>query len=379
MEPTSLPTPASSALIVHFAQLPDPRTNHARRHNLLDIIVIAICAVICGADNWVEVAHFGRCKLSWFRGFLELPHNIPSHDTFGRVFALLNPEAFEASFRSWTRALDIATKGRSIGLDGKTVRRSHDHVLGKSAIHMVSAWAGAGRVVLGQTKVDAKSNEITAIPELLKLIDVTGAIVTIDAMGCQKEIAAEIVRQGADYMLAVKNNQKHLYQDIAGLFAGVPLPLHEFTQTTEIGHGRREARYCSVISDSNLLSTIRGKDDWVNLKSVVRVTAVRQVGKTKRTVHERLYISTLQAGAKKALETVRGHWSIENSQHWILDVAFREDESRIRKGNGAENFAVLRRIGLNLLKGENEVKAGIRTKRHVAGWDEKYLLGLLLG
>lgn len=374
-----IPTPSSSALITHFAQVPDPRTNHARRHNLLDIIVIAICAVICGADDWVEVAHFGRCKLDWFRSFLELPHNIPSHDTFGRVFALLNPEAFESSFRSWTAALDVATEGMVIGLDGKTVRRSHDQALGKSAIHMVSAWAGAGRVVLGQTKVDAKSNEITAIPELLKLIDVTGATVTIDAMGCQKDIAAEIVRQQADYVLAVKHNQPHLYQDIAALFATAPLPLHEFTQTAETGHGRREVRYCSVISDPNLLSKIRGKDDWADLKSVIRVTAVRQVGKAKRTIHERLYICSLQANAKEALETVRGHWSIENSQHWVLDVAFREDESRIRKGNAPENFAVLRRIALNLLKGESEVKAGIKTKRHVAGWDEKYLLGLLLG
>lgn len=374
-----MPTPSSSALITHFAQVPDPRTNHARRHNLLDIIVIAICAVICGADDWVEVAHFGRCKLTWFRSFLELPHNIPSHDTFGRVFKLLNPEAFEASFRSWTAALDIATKGMVIGLDGKTIRRSHDGVLGKSAIHMVSAWAGAGRIVLGQTKVDAKSNEITALPELLKLIDVSGGIVTIDAMGCQKDIASEIVWQKADYVLAVKHNQPHLYQDIAALFATAPLPLHEFTQTAETGHGRREARYCSVISDPNLLSKIRGKDDWANLRSVIRVTAVRQVGKAKRTIHERLYISTLQANAKEALETVRGHWSIENSQHWVLDVAFREDESRIRKGNGAENFAVLRRIALNLLKSESGVKAGIKTKRHVAGWDEKYLLGLLVG
>jgi predicted transposase YbfD/YdcC len=295
------------------------------------------------------------------------------------VIKLLNPEAFEASFRSWTAALDIATKGRAIGLDGKTVRRSHDQALGKAAIHMVSAWAGAGRMVLGQTKVDAKSNEITAIPELLKLIDVSGSIVTIDAMGCQKEIAAEIVRQGADYMLAVKNNQPHLHQDIAALFAGAPLPLHEFTQTAETGHGRREVRYCSVISDPNLLNKIRGKDDWTNLRSVARVTAVRQVSKDKRTIHERLYICSLQADAKEALETVRGHWSIENSQHWVLDVAFREDDVRIRKGNGAENFAVLRRIALNLLKGETKVKAGIKAKRHVAGWDEKYLLGLLLG
>jgi predicted transposase YbfD/YdcC len=289
----------------------------------------------------------------------------------------LRPDLFEASFESWVSTLYEKTEGRIVSLDGKTVRHSYDKKLGTNAIHMVSAWAGANRLILGQTQVDAKSNEITAIPELLKLIDIEGSIVTIDAMGCQQNIAEIIIKEGADYVLAVKGNQKNLYRDVCALFGSLPLPNHDFTMTEGTGHGRKEARYCSVISDPTLLAQIRGKDNWTGLKSVIRVTSTRKVGKDRRAVHSRFYVSSLDGDAKQALETVRGHWGIENSVHWILDMAFREDESRIRRDHGAENFAILRRIAINLFKKDTETKAGIKGKRLQAGWNNDYLLNLL--
>ncbi len=370
--------PGPTSLITHFAGVPDPRISPAKQHKLLDIIIIAICAIICGADTWVDVALFGRAKRKWFATFLELPSGVPAHDTFGRVFAKLDPRAFQESFIAWTSALAQITSGRLVNIDGKTSRHSYDKAAGRGAIHMVSAWVSANRLVLGATKVDAKSNEITAIPELLKLIDVAGGIVTIDAMGCQQDIAAEIITQGADYVLAVKGNQPKLYQDVMGLFKQAPLPAHGFTQTAGTGHGRDEVRYCSVITDPVLLDTIRGKDAWKNLKSVVRVTDVRKVGKNKRTVAERFFVSSLITDAKHMLQAVRGHWGVENSLHWVLDIAFREDESRVRKDNGPENFAMMRHIALNLLKQDLVTQAGIKAKRLLAGWDEEYLLGLLM-
>jgi predicted transposase YbfD/YdcC len=370
--------PGPTSLITHFAGVPDPRISPAKRHKLLDIIIIAICAIICGADTWVDVALFGQAKRKWFATFLELPAGIPAHDAFGRMFAKLDPDAFQKSFIAWTAALAHLTSGRLVNIDGKTSRHSYDKARGRGAIHMVSAWVSANRLVLGATKVDSKSNEITAIPELLKLIEVTGGIVTIDAMGCQQDIAEEIIAQGADYVLAVKGNQGNLYRDIMGLFNQAPLPAHSFTQATGAGHGRDEVRYCSVITDPALLATIRGKDAWKNLGSVVRVTNVRRVGKDRRTVAERFFISSLITDAKQMLQAIRGHWGVENSLHWVLDIAFREDESRVRKDHGPENFAIMRHIALNLLKQDLVTQAGIKAKRLLAGWDEEYLLGLLM-
>jgi predicted transposase YbfD/YdcC len=368
----------------HFAGLEDPRVERTKRHQLLDMVTLAICAVIGGADNWVEVENFGRPKLTWFQQFLELPNGIPSHDTFGRVFARLDGQQFESCFLEWIDAVREITSGQIIALDGKTLRRSHDKTSGKGAIHMVSAWASANRLVLGQMKVDQKSNEFTAIPKLLAALAISGCIVTIDAMGCQKKIARQIIEQQADYVLAVKENQGNLYEDIQELFAYA----HEinfegvtggdYHQTVDKGHGRIEIRECWTLTDPEFLVYLRNRSAWVGLRTLAMVKAERRVG-DKTSCEVRYYISSLPDQAQPVLDAVRSHWGIENQLHWILDVAFREDESRIRKGNGAQNFAIIRHIALNLLKHENTAKCGIKAKRLKAGWDENYLLKVLAG
>ena len=367
----------------HFSSLEDPRIERSKLHSLLDIVVIAICAVICGADNWVDVENFGKAKRKWLQTFLELPNGIASHDTFGRVFARLDPEQFQSCFQSWIQAVNVVTAGQVIPIDGKKLRRSHDHTLGKAAIHMVSAWASATRLVLGQIKVDDKSNEITAIPELLRVLEIAGCIVTIDAIGCQKEIAGQIIKQGADYVLALKESQGRLYQDVTGFFQhaeriGFEKIESDYHQTVSKGHGRIEIRQCWTISDPAYISTLADVEDWSKLKSVVKVTAERRVG-DKTSLQDRYFISSLDGEAKQALYAVRTHWEIENCVHWILDIAFREDESRVRKGDGAQNMAVLRHIALNLLKQEKTAKCGVKAKRLKAAWDEDYLLKVLAG
>lgn len=374
---------AATSIVECFAELSDPRVERTKRHALLEIMVIALCASICGADDWVEVELFGRSKEGWFRTFLALRHGIPSHDTFGRVFARLDPEEFQRCFAAWVQAVAEVTKGQVIAIDGKTARRSHDRGMGKQAIHMVNVWASANGLALGQTKVAEKSNEITAIPELLRMLDVSGCIVTIDAMGCQKEIAQEIVAGGADYVLAVKENQGRLYEDVRDLFTGAAafdyeaVPYDAFMTTTK-GHGRLETRECRVITDPRILEYVEDRGLWANLQSVAEVTGTRRIGEVV-TVEARYYISSLPGNAKRLGEAVRSHWSIENSLHWVLDIAFREDESRVRKEHGPENIAVLRQMTLNLLKQETAVKAGIKAKRLKAGWDNDYLLKVLLG
>jgi predicted transposase YbfD/YdcC len=359
----------------------DPRVERTKRHQLLDMITLTICAVICGADNWVEVEAFGHEKLDWLKTFLALPNGIPSHDTLGDLFARLDPQQFEQGFLIWVQAIAQLTQGEIIALDGKCLRRSHDRTLGKAAIHMVSAWASTNRLVLGQVKVDDKSNEITAIPELLRLLVLGGCIVTIDAMGCQTAIAQTILDQGADYMLALKGNHGQLLDDVTDIFQTAQAVqfkevLHDSTHTTDKGHGRIEVRRCWTMADPTELSYLRDWHNWPQLRSVVMVQAERRVGLTT-TTETRYYISSLVVTAGRALEIVRTHWSIENQVHWVLDIAFQEDASRIRKGYGAQNLALLRHLTLNLLHQEKSSKVGIKVKRRKAGWSTAYLLKVL--
>ncbi|MDA0265154.1 MAG: ISAs1 family transposase [Chloroflexi bacterium] len=362
----------------YFSSLEDPRSDHTRRHKLIDIVTIAICGVICGADSWVDLEIFGKSKVGWLKGFLELPGGIPSHDTFGRVFSLLDSQQFRDCFSAWVQAVSALNQGQVIAIDGKTVRRSHDKSLGRSAIHMVSAWASENRLVLGQTKVAEKSNEITAIPELLALLDVSGCIVTTDAMGCQKEIASLIIEDSGDYVLALKENQGQLYQEVKELFEDEDLvaQVGDFHQTVNKGHGRLERRRCWGIADRECLSFLNSSGAWRGLRSVAKVTGERRIG-GKVSIESRYFISSLPGDAKQLLWAVREHWGIENSLHWVLDIAFREDESRVRKGHGPENLATMRHMALNMIRRETSSKGGVKARRLRAGWDEDYLLKVL--
>jgi len=374
------PTPLAS-FQTYFADIEDPRVERTRRYELLDIIVMAICAVICGADDWVDVEAWGNAKLDWLRQYLPLPSGIPSHDTFGDVFARLKPEQFETSFLRWVQAVMGASGGKIVAIDGKTLRRSHDRRLGKSAIHMVSAWASANHLLLGQVKVDEKSNEITAIPALLELLTLGGCVVTIDAMGTQTEIARVIVDQGGDYVLAAKDNQGQLYEDVVATFQEAEerqfehVP-HTYAKTINKGHGRVEIRECWAIERLDYLEALRTAEDWPELRSLIMVRAERRLG-AEVSLERRYYISSLPEHAERLLPIIRSHWGVENELHWCLDVAFREDDSRIRTGDGAQNFSFLRRLALTLLKSEKTAKMGLKAKRHKAGWDNDYLLTVL--
>ena len=373
----------TGAIAKYFKKVRDPRIDHTKDYELLDIITIAMCAVICGAETWVDVELFGNRKLEWLRTFMELPNGIPSHDTFGRVFARIDAEEFQQSFTEWVQAVNEITKGQVIGVDGKCLLGSEDGSIGKKAIYMVSAWAASNHLVLGQRKVAEKSNEITAIPELLKILEISGCIVTIDAMGTQTKIAEAIINKGADYVLAVKENQGKLYQDICALFEydkqfDFKNADYSSTKTVDKNHGRIEIRRCWTISDPEYLASIRDVKRWKKLSSLAMVVSERETEKgTTLEVH--YYISSLPSNAKHILHATRTHWSVENGLHWVLDVAFHEDLSRVRKDNAPANFAVLRHIALNLLKQEKSAKGGVHAKRLQAAWDESYLLKVLGG
>ena len=372
-------TPRSIRLSEHFAALSDPRRRKVT-YPLANVVAIAICAVICGADDFVAIAEFGRQKRAWFAKFLDLSAGIPSHDRFNAIFAALKPGEFSACLASWTAALAEAFPGQVVALDGKTLRRSFDRANGKGALHLVSAWATAQRMSLGQVAVDAKSNEITAIPKLLEMLELSGCLVTVDALACQTNIAQRIVAAGADYVLAVKQNQKKLFADVSWFFL---VHLEEnFRQvrvrrrtTVEKGHGRQETRQyyvCAVPRD------FAQRKRWAKLAALgCVVSRVERDGKT--TCTRRYYILSRKLTALQFAEAVRGHWGIENQLHWQLDVAFGEDQSRIRRGHADENFSTLRRTALALLKNNRGLQCGIKNKRLSAGWNEDYLLEVLLG
>lgn len=368
-------------LVEHFAGVSDPRGRPNREHKFIDILVITICAAICGADDWVSVEQFGCAKQAWFEGFLELPNGIPSHDTFWRVFRQLDAEQFQESFMQWIASVQTLTQGEVIAVDGKQLRRSHDASAGKAAIHMVSAWAASNGLVLGQRKVDEKSNEITAIPDLLQKLEVSGCIVTIDAMGCQTKIAETIVKKDADYVLALKGNHSLLHEDMVLLFddlaqSGFKAFPFDHAKTVAKDHGRIEIRQAWSIAAPNLIENLRTAHKWPKLTTLVKVQSERYLD-GKHSLETRYYISSLKTTAADILGITRTHWAIENSLHWVLDIAFREDECRLRKDNGAQNFAVLRHIALSLLKQDTTLKVGIKNKRLRAGWDQDYLLSVL--
>lgn len=365
----------------HFSKVEDPRRTYLNDHPLINIITIALCAIIAGAENWVDVATFGEQKRDWLAKFLHLEKGIPSHDTFGRVFARVDPEQFSQGFLAWVQAVFETTNGQVIAIDGKQLRRSYDKSSKKKAIQMVSAWATENHLVLGQVKVKGKSNEITAIPTLLALLDVRGCIVTIDAIGTQTEIAQQVIDQGGDYLLSVKKNQKQLYEDIKlffnlaqeNEFAKVN---HTYHRTSNGGHGRIEIRECWAICGTDSLAFLRGVDNWPGLQSIVMMRFERRI-KGKTTQQTRYFITSLANEARTILAAKRSHWRIENELHWVLDVAFREDDSRVRRGNAAQILAILRHMAVNLLKQEKTAKGGIKSKRLRAAWNSDYLVKVL--
>jgi len=360
------------SLTKHIDCIKDPR-RHNIRHLLHDMLLIALCAMISGAESWTQVAEYGRSKQQWFTEFLTLPNGIPSHDTFGRVFAMLKPKEFENFFRRWVQDFAESIKGNTVCIDGKTLRGSRDKANGKNPIHMVSAWAADVGLVLGQLKTEVKSNEIIAIPELIKTLALQGAVVTIDAMGCQKEIARTIIKEKADYVLQVKDNQKRLHEDIA-LFFKDPAKAHlDCAETIDADHGRIETRRYATTDD---ISWLQGKHQWAGIKTIAMATRERDVDGTV-SKEKAYFISSLKSDAAAIAKSIRTHWSIENSLHWCLDISFREDHCRVRKDHAPENMAVLRHMAINLIKREQSLKAGIQSKRLKAAWDHNYLLKIL--
>src|SRR4051794_13041360 len=373
-----------TSVTAHFAALPDPRVERTKQHRLLDILTIALCATLCGADGFVGMATFAEAKAPWLRTFLPLPGGLPCHDTFGRVFAALDPEAFQACFLGWVRAVAPGTAGEVVPIDGKALRGARG--AGQAALHMVSAWASASRLVLGQVAVAEKSNEIVAIPALLRLLDLAGATVTIDAMGCQTAIAAQIVGQGADYVLALKDNHPTLHEEVRVTFAQerrdafalAPPGTHDYLKTVEKDHGRLEIRQHWTIHDPAILAHLDPTGAWAHLRAIGLVERERRVG-DRVSVEAHQYLLSAPLSARAFALAVRSHWGIENRLHWVLDVAFGEDACRARAGHAARNLAVVRHLALNLLRQDTTRKSSVATKRFAAALDDTYLTTLLTG
>jgi len=369
---------APASILEYFGAIADPRIDRSKLHPLESILMLSLIAVICGADSFVGIEQFGIGREKWLKTFLNFPHGIPSHDTIGRVFGMLEPTALREAFRGWMSAVARLTQGGLVALDGKTLRRSF-RAPGSGFIHMVSAWSAQNRVVLAQVKTEEKSNEITAIPRLLALLNLKGCRVSIDAMGCQKEIAAKIVDGGGDYLLAVKDNQPTLAAELEAVFQEAredprALASMDFVRTQEKGHGRMEVRRCWTTGN---IGRVSQRKQWKKLSSLVLIESERTVG-GKTTLEQRYYISSIsRISAKAALSDARNHWSIENGLHWVLDIAFREDDCRVRAGYAGENFAVIRHLALNLLKSVKGTKVGIKNRRLRAAIDESFLLRVL--
>lgn len=368
----------------YLNSIKDPRrSTRNKRHELIDILIIALCGMLSGAEDWVSIADYGKVKLQFFKRFLALPNGIPSHDTFNRVFAQLDPQQFSQIFVRWVQSyLPLDSENcnnlNRIAIDGKTLRRSHDNSNNSAAIHMVSAWVCEHKLIFGQIKTAEKSNEITAIPELLESLILKDCLITIDAMGCQKDIARKIINKGGNYLLAVKGNQPRLYETLQQVFEAKQAKIYnrpaiDFIETQEKNRDRIETRRCWVYSNIQGLESLAS---WESVASIAMVESERVI-RGKKSVERRYYICSIKASADEILRAVRGHWGIENSLHWVLDMAFREDECRVRKGHGAENLSRLRHMALNLLKQDESVKVGIKNKRLRAGWDNEYLLKLL--
>lgn len=362
------------SLFEHIRIISDPRAEKNKRHPLETIMFIAICGVVCGAEGWVDLERFGELKKEWISKYVDLSRGVPSHDTFGRFFALLDPQGFQEGFLEWIRTIHQKTQGRIVSLDGKSLRRSHDRGKGKEALHLVHAWASENHFLLGEIKTEDKSNEITAIPELLRLLDLEGAIVTVDAMGTQKEIVGQIVDKGGDYVVALKGNHGVFHEEVKQYWADPQLRKEaDDYETTEKGHGRLEQRRHWSTED---LDWFADKSRWPGLRSIGCVESERTIqGQT--SVERRYYLSSLPADAQELARTVRAHWSVENNLHWVLDVVFREDESRVRIGHAAENFALLRRMALSLIKKESTSKASLKGKRFSAALSDAYLEKIL--
>lgn len=372
--------PAPNSFATHFADLPDPRVERTKLHSLLDILTITLCAVISGAEGWSDIAQYGCTKEAWLRTFLALPNGIPSEDTFARVFARLDTEVFGRCFALWTRSIKKKTSGKLVSIDGKSLRHSFDTASGKGAIQMVSAWANESRLVLAQQEVDTKSNEITAIPKLLEMLDMEGCIVTLDAMGTQKEIAAQIKQKKADYVLVLKSNQGHAYEEVSHFFeTGLRKGFKEMGvlthETVDYEHGRIEKRR---YYQTDQIDWLLAKDDWEGLASIGMVVTQR-TDKGKTQGETRYFLSSLSGNVRRFAKAVRAHWSIENSLHWQLDISFDEDSSRIRKDRAPENLAIIRHIALNMLQQNKTLKRGLKAKRLQAAWDNDYLVAILTG